>query len=78
MLIMPLLFTESLTFLVAPSPPPPPAAAQVQEGGATDPNASTIPQRVQMICEQDAPPPCPLVAASSVESREACAVKKEQ
>ena len=78
MLIMPLLFTESLpkaqllTFLVAPPPPPPPpppAAEQVQRvvrqiqtdllntGQLRTP--SRIPQKVQMIKEEDAPPPMP-------------------
>jgi protein TonB len=78
MLIMPLVFTESLpkaqllTFLVAPPPPPPPpppAAEQVQRvvrqiqtdmlntGQLRTP--SRIPQRVQMIREEDAPPPMP-------------------
>ena len=78
MLIMPLVFTESLpkaqllTFLVAPPPPPPPpppAAQQVQRvvrqiqtdmlntGQLRTP--SRIPQRVQMIREEDAPPPMP-------------------
>jgi periplasmic protein TonB len=78
MLVMPLLFTESLpkaqllTFLVAPPPPPPsppPAAAQVQRivrriqtdllntGQLRAP--SKIPQKVQMIREEEAPPPMP-------------------
>jgi len=77
MLIMPLLFTESLpkaqllTFLVAPPPPPPPPppAAQVQRvvrqiqtdvlntGQLRTP--TRIPQKVQMIREEDAPPPMP-------------------
>jgi protein TonB len=78
MLIMPLLFTESLpkaqllTFLVAPPPPPPPpppAAEQVQRvvrqiqtdmlntGQLRTP--TKIPQKVQMIREEDAPPPMP-------------------
>jgi periplasmic protein TonB len=78
MLIMPLVFTESLpkaqllTFLVAPPPPPPPpppAAEQVQRvvrqiqtdllntGQLRTP--SRIPQRVQMIHEEEAPPPMP-------------------
>lgn len=76
MLIMPLMFTESLpkaqllTFLVAPPPPPPPpppAAEAVQRvvrqiqtdllnsGQLRTP--SRIPQRVQMIHEEEAPPP---------------------
>jgi protein TonB len=78
MLVMPLLFTESLpkaqllTFLVAPPPPPPPpppAAEQVQRvvrqiqtdmlntGQLRTP--TKIPQKVQMIREEDAPPPMP-------------------
>ncbi|HVN17171.1 MAG TPA: TonB family protein [Dongiaceae bacterium] len=78
MLIMPLVFTESLpkaqllTFLVAPPPPPPPpppAAEQVQRvvrqiqtdllstGQLRTP--SKIPQKVQMIKEEEAPPPMP-------------------
>ncbi len=78
MLIMPLVFTESLpkaqllTFLVAPPPPPPPpppAAEQVQKvvrqiqtdllntGQLRTP--SRIPQKVQMIHEEEAPPPMP-------------------
>jgi protein TonB len=76
MLIMPLVFTESLpkgqllTFLVAPPPPPPPpppAAAEVQKivkviqtdllntGQLRTP--TKIPQKVQMIKEEEAPPP---------------------
>lgn len=76
LLIMPLVFTESLpkgtllTFLVAPPPPPPPpppAAEQVQKivkqiqtdmlntGQLRTP--TKIPQRVQMIREEEAPPP---------------------
>lgn len=78
MLIMPLVFTESLpkaqllTFLVAPPPPPPPpppAAEQVQRvvkqiqtdllntGQLRTP--TKIPQKVQMIREEEAPPPMP-------------------
>ena len=78
MLVMPLVFTESLpkaqllTFLVAPPPPPPPpppAVEQVQRvvrqiqtdllntGQLRTP--SRIPQKVQMIKEEDAPPPMP-------------------
>lgn len=78
MLIMPLVFTESLpkaqllTFLVAPPPPPPPpppAAEQVQRvvhqietdmlstGQLRTP--SKIPQKIQMIREDEAPPPMP-------------------
>lgn len=63
---------QLLTFLVAPPPPPPPpppAAAQVQKvmkqiqtdvlstGQLRTP--TRIPQRVQMIKEEDAPPPMP-------------------
>jgi len=78
MLIIPLVFTESLpkaqllTFLVAPPPPPPPpppAAEQVQKvvhqletdmlstGQLRTP--SKIPQKVEMIHEDMAPPPMP-------------------
>jgi len=78
MLLMPLVFTDSLpraqllTFLVAPPPPPPPpppAAEQVQRvvkqiqtdllnnGELRTP--SKIPQKVQMIKEEEAPPPMP-------------------
>jgi periplasmic protein TonB len=74
MLIMPLLFTESLpkaqllTFLVAPPPPPPPAAQvqrvvrQIQTDVLNTGQLRTptrIPQKVQMIREEDAPPPMP-------------------
>lgn len=83
MLIMPLVFTETLpkaqllTFLVAPPPPPPPpppAAQQVQKvvrqiqtdmlntGQLRTP--SRIPQKVQMIREEEAPPP--MMATSGV------------
>lgn len=73
LLIMPLVFTEQLpsaqllTFLVAPPPPPPPAAAQVQRvvhqiqtdvlntGQLRTP--TRIPQKVEMIKEDEAPPP---------------------
>ncbi len=76
MLIMPLMFTDTLpkaqllTFLVAPPPPPPPpppAAEAVQRvvhqiqtdllntGQLRTP--SRIPQKIQMIKEEDAPPP---------------------
>lgn len=63
---------QLLTFLVAPPPPPPPpppAAAQVQKvvhqiqtdvlssGGLRTP--TKIPQKVQMIKEDEAPPPMP-------------------
>jgi protein TonB len=78
MLLMPLMFTESLpkaqllTLLVAPPPPPPPpppAAEAVQRvvrqiqtdllnsGQLRTP--TRIPQRVQMIHEEEAPPPMP-------------------
>ena len=78
MLIMPLVFTESLpkaqllTFLVAPPPPPPPpppAAEQVQRvvrqiqtdlmntGQLRTP--TRIPKKVEMIHEEEAPPPMP-------------------
>lgn len=83
MLIMPLMFTETLpkaqllTFLVAPPPPPPPpppAAEAVQRvvkqiqtdlmnsGQLRTP--TRIPQKVQMIKEEEAPPP--LAATSGV------------
>jgi len=85
MLIMPLVFTESLpkaqllTFLVAPPPPPPPpppAAEQVQRvvrqiqtdllntGQLRTP--SRIPQKVQMIHEEEAPPPMPATGAGVI------------
>jgi protein TonB len=85
MLIMPLVFTESLpkaqllTFLVAPPPPPPPpppAAEQVQKvvrqiqtdimnsGQLRTP--SKIPQKVQMIHEEEAPPPMPATGAGVI------------
>ncbi len=63
---------QLLTFLVAPPPPPPPpppAAAQVQRvvkqiqtellstGGLRTP--TKIPQKIQMIKEEEAPPPMP-------------------
>jgi protein TonB len=69
---------QLLTFLVAPPPPPPPpppAAAQVQKvvkqiqtdllnnGELRTP--TKIPQKIQMIKEEDPPRPCPLVEASS-------------
>jgi protein TonB len=72
MLIIPLAFPEALpqllTFLVAP-PPPPPAAAEVQHvvrqiqtdmlnnGALRTP--TKIPQKIQMIKEEEAPPPMP-------------------
>jgi protein TonB len=79
MLIVPLLFTEELpkaqllTFLVAP-PPPPPAAAQpvkvvrqiqtdmLNTGQLRTP--TKIPQKVEMIKEEEAPPP--MMAAAGV------------
>jgi len=85
MLLMPLMFTESLpkaqllTFLVAPPPPPPPpppAAEQVQRvvrqiqtdllnsGQLRTP--SKIPQKVQMIHEEEAPPPMPATGAGVI------------
>jgi protein TonB len=75
MLLMPLVFTESLpkaqllTFLVAPPPPHPPAADQVERvvrqiqtdllSTAQLRTPSKIPQKVRMIHEEDAPPPMP-------------------
>jgi len=85
MLLMPLVFTESLpkaqllTFLVAPPPPPPPpppAVEQVQRvvrqiqtdlmnsGQLRTP--SKIPQKVQMIHEEEAPPPMPATGAGVI------------
>lgn len=82
MLLMPLVFTESLpkaqllTFLVAPPPPPPPAAEQVQRvvhqiqtdmlnnGQLRTP--SKIPQKIQMIHEEEAPPPMPATGAGVI------------
>ena len=85
MLLMPLMFTESLpkaqllTFLVAPPPPPPPpppAAEQVQKvvkqiqtdlmnsGQLRTP--TKIPQKVQMIHEEEAPPPMPTTGAGVI------------
>src|SRR5208283_1654289 len=77
MVLMPLIFTEALpkqqlmTFLVAP-PPPPPAAAPVKivkqiqtdivNGELRTP--TKIPQKVQMIKEDEAPPP--VMASSGV------------
>src|ERR1700690_1378546 len=71
MVLIPLIFTEALpkqqlmTFLVAPPPPPPPAAAPVKivkviqtdivNGELRTP--TKIPQKVQMIKEDEAPPP---------------------
>jgi periplasmic protein TonB len=73
MAIVPLMFTEALpkaqllTFLVAPPPPPPPpppAAPKVQAVRETDVTnngalrtPTRIPQKVQMIKEEDTPPP---------------------
>jgi periplasmic protein TonB len=73
LLIIPLMFTEALpkqqllTFLVAPPPPPPPPAAAVPaqvvhriESNLMDDRLRTpgrIPQKVQMIREEEAPPP---------------------
>ena len=73
MLIMPLVFTDTLpkaqllTFLVAPPPPPPPAAEQVQRVVRqiqTDMlntgqlrTPTKIPQKIEMIKEEEAPPP---------------------
>lgn len=73
MAIIPLMFTEALpktqllTFLVAPPPPPPPpppAAPKVQAVRETDLSnsgslrtPSRIPQKIQMIKEEDTPPP---------------------
>lgn len=85
MLIMPLVFTESLpkaqllTFLVAPPPPPPPpppAAEQVQRvvrqiqtdlmntGQLRTP--TRIPKKVEMIHEEEAPPPMPASTAGVI------------
>jgi periplasmic protein TonB len=71
LVLLPLLFTEALpktqlmTFLVAPPPPPPPAAAPVKvvkiiqtdiiNGQLRTP--TKIPEKVQMIKEEEAPPP---------------------
>lgn len=73
LLIVPLMFTEALptqqllTFLVAPPPPPPPpppAAALVTKAVETDMvndgqlrTPTRIPQKVEMIREEEAPPP---------------------
>jgi len=72
LLIVPLMFTEALptqqllTFLVAPPPPPPPpppaavAAKVVQTNMLSTGQLRTptrIPQRVEMIREEEAPPP---------------------
>jgi periplasmic protein TonB len=80
MLLVPLMFTEELpkaqllTMLVAPPPPPPPAAEAVQRvvrqiqtdmlnsGQLRTP--TRIPTKVQMIKEEDAPPP--MAAATGV------------
>ena len=71
LVLIPLIFTEALpkqqlmTFLVAPPPPPPPAAAPVHavkviqtdivNGQLRTP--TKIPQKIQMIKEDEAPPP---------------------
>src|SRR5581483_2759058 len=73
MAILPLMFTEALpkgqllTFLVAPPPPPPPpppAAPEVRVVRETDVlktgalrTPSRIPQKIEMIREEEAPPP---------------------
>ena len=72
MALLPLMFTEALpkgqllTFLVAPPPPPPPpppAAPTVRVVRETDISngalrtPTRIPQKIQMIKEEDAPPP---------------------
>jgi len=75
MALLPLMFTEALpkaqllTFLIAPPPPPPPpppAAPMVKvvretdvlnNGGLRTP--SRIPKKVEMIKEEEAPPPAP-------------------
>ncbi len=72
LVIMPLMFTEALpkaqllTFLVAPPPPPPPPAAQVLTKIIRQTDVlntrqlrtpTRIPQRVEMIKEEEAPPP---------------------
>jgi protein TonB len=75
MALLPLMFTEALpkgqllTFLVAPPPPPPPpppAAPTVKVVRETDVTNSgalrtptRIPQKIQMIKEEDTPPPSP-------------------
>jgi protein TonB len=75
MALLPLMFTEALpkgqllTFLVAPPPPPPPpppAAPTVRVVRETDlSNSGTlrtptrIPKKIEMIKEEDAPPPSP-------------------
>jgi protein TonB len=73
MLIVPLMFTDALptqqflTFLVAPPPPPlPPPAAVVKVVRQTDVlnngqlrTPTRIPQKVEMIREEEAPPPAP-------------------
>src|SRR5581483_4947400 len=71
LVLIPFLFTEALpkqqlmTFLVAPPPPPPPAAAPVNvvkqiqsdinNGQLRTP--TKIPEKVQMIKEEETPPP---------------------
>jgi protein TonB len=75
MALLPLMFTEALpkgqllTFLVAPPPPPPPpppAAPTVKVVRETDVTNSgalrtptRIPRKIEMIKEEDAPPPSP-------------------
>jgi len=76
LLVVPLMFTEELprqqllTFLEAPPPPPPPAAEAVAKvvrqirsdlltGGQLR-TPSRIPEKVQMIREEEAPPPLPM------------------
>jgi periplasmic protein TonB len=75
LLIMPLMFTEALptqqllTFLVAPPPPPPPpppAAVPIAKVVQTDMlnsgqlrTPTRIPQKVEVIREEEAPPPMP-------------------
>jgi len=75
MALLPLMFTEALpkaqllTFLIAPPPPPPPpppAAPMVKVVRETDVlnngtlrTPSRIPQKVEMIKEEEAPPPAP-------------------
>jgi protein TonB len=75
MALLPLMFTEALpkgqllTFLVAPPPPPPPpppAAPTVRVVRETDLSNSgalrtptRIPKKIEMIKEEDAPPPSP-------------------
>jgi periplasmic protein TonB len=75
LLVVPLMFTEELprqqllTFLEAPPPPPPPAPAvarvvrQIRSDLLTGGQLRTptrIPEKVQMIREEEAPPPLPM------------------